>query len=160
MELPCQYRKFILALYRGTANVFNPIWTEKNLGESEGDMVSSSHKALYLANVTRGSCSTQSTCKSSSVQLKWFTLLIYWYAPHHQQIINIQHTPLSSLVLSQLWVLRVYRFSSQILQLYVIPHTHCHQLPPSNSKSIYCSTYWQPKDIGLLMGLKEPSLYL
>lgn len=82
-------------------------------------------------NVPRDSCSTQSTCKSSSAQLKGFPLLIYWYAPHQQQIINIQHTPLSSLPLSQLWVFRVYRFSSQILQLYMIPHTHtvtsCHQ---------------------------------
>lgn len=156
MELPCQHRKLILALYRAHQMCLIPSG-QKNLGDSEGDTVSSSHKVLYLADVTRGSCSIQSTCNSSSVQLKWFILLIYWSAPHHQQIINIQHTPLSSLVLSQLPVLRVYRFSSQILQLYMIPHTHCHQLPPSNSKSIYCSTYWQPKDIGSLMGLKEPS---
>lgn len=161
MKPPSQNRKFILALYRAHQMYLIPNGQRRIWVTLRGTRCHPDTRVWTLQMCPEAAAQFRALQELlSSAEVIYSANLLICSPP--QQIINIQHTPLSSLALSQLWVLRVYRFSSQILQLYMIPppHTHCHQLPPSNSKSIYCSTYWQPKDIGLLMGLKEPSFYL
>lgn len=57
-----------------TSDVFNPTWTEKNLDESEGNTVSSSHK-VFCALQTRPEAAAQFRALARTLQFNLSDLL-------------------------------------------------------------------------------------
>lgn len=80
---------------------------------------------------------------ANTTQFQFNFIICFIGSPVCSPWTNSTYHTLSSLVLYQLWVLTVYGFSSQILQLYTILASSS-TLP----MSIYCSAYQQLEDAG------------
>lgn len=123
MKPPSQNRKFILALYRAHQMYLIPNGQRRIWVTLRGTRCHPDTRVWTLQMCPEAAAQFRALQELlSSAEVIYSANLLICSPP--QQIINIQHKPLSSLALSQLWVLRVYRFSSQILQLYMIPPTH------------------------------------